>query len=72
MNMTDPDPCLPKAAWRVAAEDALVVGGFAALSGLIASGGIFPPTAQVLYGVGISAGLAALVAWARRRGVEVK
>jgi hypothetical protein len=72
MNMTDPDPCLPKAAWRVALEDAIVVGAFAGFSGLIATGAVFPPEPSVLYATGLSAGLAAIVAWARRRGVEVK
>jgi hypothetical protein len=70
MNLTDPDACIPKSTWRVALEDAIVVGGFAGLTGLIAVG--FPPTIEVLYGVGISAGLAALLAWARKRGIEVK
>ena len=53
-------------------EDEIVVGAFAAFSGLIATGAAFPPEPQVLYATGLSAGLAALVAWARNRGIEVK
>jgi uncharacterized membrane protein len=61
-----------KAPCRVAAEEAVIVGAFAFLSGLIATGMTWPLEASVLYAAGIVAALAGVTAWARKRMIEVK
>jgi len=68
--ISEPEPS--KSSCRVAAEESMIVGAFAFLSGLIATGLSFPPTAEVLYATGIVAGLAGVTAWARKRMIEVK
>ena len=68
--ISEPDPA--KAPLRVAAEEAIIVGAFAFLSGLIATGMTWPLEASVLYATGIVAALAGVAAWARKRMIEVK
>jgi len=66
------DPCNEKPPLRAAAEETVVVGVFAFLSGLIATGLEFPPPGEVLYATLIVAALAGVTAWARKRMIEVK
>lgn len=57
-----------KAPLRQALEDALVVGGFSALGGLIAAG--YPPCAEIVYGCGLASLLAGLTAYAKARAIK--
>lgn len=66
------DPSGDKATWKVALEDAVVVFVFSFLSALIATGLAWPPGEQVLYAAFVTAGLAGIIAWARKRLVEIK
>jgi len=68
--ISEPEPS--KAPLRVAAEEAVIVGAFAFLSGLIATGMTWPLEASVIYAAAIVAALAGVTAWARKRMIEVK
>jgi len=66
MNSTNPS--IGKSSIMQGLEDAIVVGGFSALGGLIAVG--YPPTWPILYGSGLAAIFAGLVAYARARQIQ--
>ncbi len=58
-----------KAAYRVAAEDALVIFTFTFISALLVAGSTFPPSLQVLYASTLTSLLAFIVSWAKARNV---
>jgi len=66
MNSTDGN--VNKKPIIAALEDAAVVGGFAALGGLIAVG--YPPGIEILYGSSLAALFAGLTAYARVRQIR--
>lgn len=55
---------------RQGLEDAIVIGGFALLGGLIAAPTTWPPATDTLYGAGLAALLGGLTAYARARGIQ--
>jgi len=65
-------PTNEKKPLMVAVEDALVVGVYTFVGGLIATGATFPPAAGVCYATGLVAALAGTISWAKARNVQVK
>ena len=68
LNLTDPSTT--KEPLRAAAEDAIVAGGVALCSGLIATQQ-FPPNEATLWATGLAAALIGLIAWARARSIYI-
>ena len=55
----------------VAVEDAVVIGVYTFIGGLIATGAVFPPDPSVCYATGLTAALAGTISWAKARNVAV-
>ncbi len=56
----------------VAVEDMVVIFLFAFLAALIATGSIFPPPFEVIYGALLAASMAGVISWAKARHVPVR
>lgn len=67
LNVTN--PCIDKAPWQAALEDALVIGLVAFFSALVATQE-WPPTDHTLWATGAAASLAGLLAWAKARNIQ--
>jgi len=68
--MNSPNPSVGKSSIRQAVEDALTVAMLSLTGGLIAAGPSWPPSVNVVYGAGLAALLAAIVAYMRARAIQ--
>jgi hypothetical protein len=55
----------------IALEDAVLIGIYTFVGGLIATGSAFPPSMGVLYASGLVSVLAGAVSWAKARNVPL-
>jgi len=65
------DPSVGKQPWRQALEDAIAVLVYVFVAVMIASSTHWPPEPELLYGAGLAALFAAIVAYARARQIQV-